>query len=74
MAGVDCNDVRNVLGLISVNMLDSKVKMIKRAEVTLEVEISKSIDYANRSEVQKEVITRSNRTVIDKSQLENHPS
>jgi hypothetical protein len=56
--GVSCNDVRDVLNLSSADCPDSKVlKMIKRAEVTLEVELSKSIDYSNCSEVEKEAIT-----------------
>ena len=58
MASVSCNDVRDVLNLTSADSPDSKVlKMTKRAEVTLEVELSKSIDYANCSEVEKEAIT-----------------
>jgi len=58
VASVNCNDVRDVLNLASADIPDSKVpKMTKRAEVTLEVELSKSIDYANCSEVEKEAIT-----------------
>jgi hypothetical protein len=57
-ANVSCNGVGDVLNLSSADIPDSKVlKMIKRAEVTLEVEISKSIDYVNCSEVEKEAIT-----------------
>jgi len=58
VASVGCNDVRDVLNLTSADIPDSEVlKMIKRAEVTLEVEISKSIDYASCSEAEKEAIT-----------------
>ena len=37
---------------------DAKLqKMVKRAEVTLELELGKEIDYANCTEAEKEFIT-----------------
>jgi len=51
-------DVRDVLHLSDSDISDAKVlKMIKRAEVTLELELSTDIDYQNCSDAQKEAIT-----------------
>jgi len=45
LASVTSNDVRDVLNLSPADIPDSKVvKMIKRAEVTLELETDKDID------------------------------
>ncbi|MEM3626445.1 MAG: hypothetical protein QXZ25_00255 [Candidatus Bathyarchaeia archaeon] len=58
MASVTVDDVRDVLGITEADIPDAKVKkMIKRAEVTLEVELSREIDYNNCSDAEKEFIT-----------------
>jgi len=44
LAGVSVDDVRDVINVSSAEVPDAKVlKMIKRAEVTLEVETEKEI-------------------------------
>ncbi len=58
MASVSPDDVRDVINLSSADIPDSKIaKMIKRAEVTLELETGKEIDYNNCSDAEKEFIT-----------------
>jgi len=58
LASVSVDDVRDVVNVSSAEVPDSKVlKMVKRAEVTLELETSKEIDYSNCTEAEKEVIT-----------------
>ncbi len=58
MASVTAEDVRDVLHVSDSDIPDAKVlKMIKRAEVTLELELSAEIDYANCTDAQKEAIT-----------------
>lgn len=58
MASVSAADVRDVLNLEDVEISDEKIlKMIKRAEVTLELELGKEIDYAACTEAEKEAIT-----------------
>jgi hypothetical protein len=58
LAAVSVEDVRDVLHLSDSDISDVKVfKMIKRAEVTLELELSTDIDYQNCSDAQKEAIT-----------------
>ncbi len=58
MAAVTIEDVKDVLHLSDSDISDAKVlKMIKRAEVTLELELSTDIDYQNCSDAQKEAIT-----------------
>ena len=58
MASVSVDDVRDVLNLNSGDIPDSKIeKMIKRAEVALELELGKEIDYQNCTEAEKEAIT-----------------
>jgi len=48
LASVSVDDVRDVINVSSAEVPDAKVlKMIKRAEVTLELEASKEIDYSN---------------------------
>ncbi|NWG11469.1 hypothetical protein HXY33_06980 [Candidatus Bathyarchaeota archaeon] len=55
MASVSVDDVRDVINLSSSDVSDAKVlKMIKRAEVTLELELGKEIDYANCTDSEKE--------------------
>ena len=58
MASVTIDDVRDVINVSPADIPDSKiVKMIKRAEVTLELELGREIDYADCSEAEKEFIT-----------------
>jgi len=58
LASVSADDVRDVINVSSAEVPDAKVlKMIKRAEVTLELEISKEIDYASCTDAEKELIT-----------------
>ncbi|MEM4700664.1 MAG: hypothetical protein QXZ51_00795 [Candidatus Bathyarchaeia archaeon] len=58
MASVTVNDVRDVINVSPSDIADSKiVKMIKRAEVTLELELGKEIDSENCTEAEKEFIT-----------------
>ena len=58
MANVTVDDVRDVINVSPADIPDSKiVKMVKRAEVTLELETGKEIDYANCSDAEKEFIT-----------------
>ncbi len=52
------DDVRDVLQVDNSDIPDEKVlKMIKRAQVTLTLELSTEISYQNCSEAQKEAIT-----------------
>lgn len=52
------DDVRDVLGITAADIPEAKVeKMIKRAEVTLELELDKEIDYQSCTETEKEAIT-----------------
>ncbi|MEM3731724.1 MAG: hypothetical protein QXE74_08145 [Candidatus Bathyarchaeia archaeon] len=58
MANVSIEDVRDVLNVDSADIPDAKiVKMIKRAEVTLELELGKEIDYTDCTDAEKEAIT-----------------
>ena len=58
MGSVSAEDVRDTLNLKDSDISDVKVlKMIKRAEVTLELELSADIDYQNCTDAQKEAIT-----------------
>jgi len=58
MASVSGDDVRDVINISSADIPDAKVlKMIKRAEVTLELETGKEIDYDNCTDAEKEFIT-----------------
>lgn len=58
MASVSADDVRDAINVVSAEIPDAKVlKMIKRAEVTLELETGTSIDYADCTDAQKEFIT-----------------
>lgn len=51
-------DVRDALNLTPADIPDSKVtKMIKRAEVTLELEMAIEIDYDNCTDAEKEFMT-----------------
>jgi hypothetical protein len=58
MGSVSAEDIRDVLNLKDSDVSDAKVlKMIKRADVTLELELSADIDYQNCTDAQKEAIT-----------------
>jgi len=58
MASVSVDDVRDVIRVNSAEVPDAKVtKMIKRAEVTLELETDEEIDYSNCTDAEKEFIT-----------------
>ena len=58
MASVSADDIRDVVNVSSAEVPDAKVlKMVKRAEVTLELETSKEIDYSNCTDAEKEFIT-----------------
>jgi transcriptional regulator NrdR family protein len=50
LASVSVDDVRDVIKVSSAEVPDAKVlKMVKRVEVTLELETSQEIDYSNCS-------------------------
>lgn len=58
MVDVSADDVRDVINVSSADIPDDKIlKMIKRAEVTLELETGKDIDYSECSDAEKEFIT-----------------
>jgi len=58
LASVSVDDVRDVINIQAADIPEDKVlKMIKRAEVTLELELGKEIDYADCTEAEKEFIT-----------------
>jgi len=55
---VTIDDVRDVINVSPADIPDSKiVKMIKRAEVTLELETGKEINYEDCTDAEKEAIT-----------------
>jgi len=58
LTAVSVDDVRDVINVSSTEIPDTKVlKMLKRAEVTLELETGKEIDYSNCTDAEKEFIT-----------------
>lgn len=58
MASVTVDDIRDVINISVADIPDAKVlKMIKRAEVTLELELGKEIDSNNCTDAEKEFIT-----------------
>jgi len=58
LATVSANDIRDVVNVSSAEVPDAKaLKMIKRAEVALELETNRQIDYADCTDVEKEFIT-----------------
>jgi hypothetical protein len=58
LANVTVEDVRDVINISSSDIPDSKIlKMIKRAEVTLQLELDKEIDYDDCTDAEKEFIT-----------------
>ena len=57
MASVSVDDVRDVINITSEEIPDAKIlKMIKRAQVTLELETDKQVDSSNCSDAEKEAI------------------
>ncbi len=58
MASVSIDDVRDVISVSSAEVPDVKVlKMIKRAEVALELETGNEIEYISCTDAEKEFIT-----------------
>jgi hypothetical protein len=58
LASATIDDVRDVINISSADVPDGKIsKMLKRAEVTLELELGKEIDYQNCTDAEKEFIT-----------------
>jgi hypothetical protein len=58
VTAVSVDDVRDVLHVSEADVPEAKVlKMIKRAEVTLRLELSKEIDHTDCTEPEKEAIT-----------------
>ena len=58
MAAVSSDDVRDVINITSEDISDEKIdKMIKRAQVTLELETDKPVDSSNCSDAEKEALT-----------------
>ena len=58
MANVSVSDVRDTINVSQADIPDAKLqKMIKRAEVTLELELGKEIDYSDCTDAEKEFIT-----------------
>jgi len=55
---VTLDDVRDAINVSNADVPDEKLqKMLKRAEVTLELELGKEIDYNECAEGEKEFIT-----------------
>lgn len=58
MTNVSLSDVRDAINLSIADVPDEKLqKMVKRAEVTLELELGKEIDYNDCTDGEKEFIT-----------------
>jgi PKD repeat protein len=58
LVSVTADDVRDVINITSEEIPDDKIsKMIKRAEVTLELETDRQVDSGNCSDAEKEAIT-----------------
>jgi len=58
LVSVSVDDVRDVISVGSAEVPDAKVlKMVKRAEVALDLEKDKEIDYSNCTDAEKEFIT-----------------
>ena len=58
MVSLSVNDVRDVINITAADIPDAIIlKMIKRAEVTLELELGREINYQDCSEAEKEFIT-----------------
>jgi hypothetical protein len=55
---VSVDDVRDVINISVADIPDNRVlKMVKRAEVTLNLELGKEIDYNDCTDAEKEFIT-----------------
>ena len=58
MANVTLDDVRDTINVSAADVPDVKLqKMIKRAQVTLELELGKEIDSEDCTDAEKEYIT-----------------
>jgi len=58
LASVSADDVRDIINVTAEEVPDDKIlKMIKRAEITLELETDKTVDSSNCSDPEKEFIT-----------------
>ena len=58
MANVSLSDVRDTINVSTADIPDVKLmKMVKRAEVTLELELGKEVDYNDCTDAEKEFIT-----------------
>jgi len=58
LANVTVDDVRDAINISSADIPDAKIlKMVKRAEVTLELELGKEIDCNDCTDAEKEFIT-----------------
>jgi hypothetical protein len=58
LVSVTVDDVRDVINISLADVPDAKIlKMLKRAEVTLELELGKEIDCQNCTDAEKECIT-----------------
>ena len=58
LASVTVDDVRDVINIGVEDVSDEKLlKMIKRAQVTLELEVNREINYEDCSDAEKEFIT-----------------
>ena len=55
MADVTVDDVRDVINISFAGVPEAKIlKMLKRAEVTLKLELGKEVDYQNGIDAEKE--------------------
>jgi hypothetical protein len=58
LANVSVDDVHDAINITTADIPDAKlVKMIKRAEIMLELELNKEIDYHDCTDAEKEFIT-----------------
>ena len=58
LVSVSVDDVRDVININSADIPDNRIlKMVKRAEVTLSLELGKEIDYNDCTDAEKEFIT-----------------
>lgn len=58
MANVSIQDIQDTININASDIPDAKIlKMIKRAETILELELNKEIDYRDCTEPEKEFIT-----------------
>jgi hypothetical protein len=58
LVSVSTDDIRDVINITSEEIPDDKIsKMIKRAQVSLELETDKTVDSSNCSDAEKEFIT-----------------